>query len=125
MPFESFREYLAYLESEDELKRVSKEVDPYLETTLVAKKSIEEGGPGLYFENVKGNPFPRKEKIPLAVAVFGARRRIWMGLDTTEKTWLKDYVERITKERIAKYAVKSVEDGPCKENIIKGDDVDL
>lgn len=125
MPFEDFREYLAYLESEDELRRVPREVEPYLETTLVAKKSIEEGGPALYFENVKGNPFPRKERIPLTVAVFGTRKRVWMGLDTTEENWLKDYMERITKERIAKYAVKSVKDGPCKENIIKGDDVDL
>jgi len=125
MPFADFREYLAYLESKDELRRVSREVDPYLETTLVAKKSIEERGPALYFENVKERPFPRKEKIPLTVAVFGTRKRIFMGLDTTEETWLKDWAGRVTKEKMAKHAVKSVKEGPCKENIIKGDDVNL
>jgi UbiD family decarboxylase len=125
MPFESFRDFLACLESEGELKRVTKEVDPYLETTLVAKKSMEEGGPGLYFENVKENPYPRKEKIPLTVAVYGSRKRVFMSVDMDERNWLRDYMERITKERMAQYAAKTIKEGPCKENIIKGDDVDL
>ena len=65
MPFDDFRSYLDFLECNGELKRVSKEVDPYLESTLVAKKSIDFQAPALWFEKVKGH----ENNIPLTVAV--------------------------------------------------------
>ncbi len=117
MPFDDFRQFLSFLEEQGELVRVKREVDPYLETTLVAKKSIEEEGPALLFENVKGH------SIPLAVGVYGTQRRVCLGLDTTPRDFVREYVRR--GERLWNYAPRLVKDGPCKENIILGDDVDL
>ena len=119
MSFDDFRTYLECLESEGELKRVSREVDPYLESTLVAKKSIDFQGPALWFEKVKGKNNP----IPLTVAVYGTQKRVCMGLDTTPENFTRDYFER--SKRMGEFQPKVVKEGPCKENIIQGDDIDL
>mgnify|MGYP005843814973 CR=1 FL=1 len=117
MILDDFRGFLDLLEKNGELKRVKREVDRYLETTLVAKKTIEVGGPALLFENVKGY------NIPLAVAVYGAPRRICMALDMAPEKLHKEYAERGYRWR--EFLPNIVEDGPCKENKIIGDDVDL
>ncbi len=115
--FDDLRGFLAFLEDKGELARVKRPADRYLETTLVAKKSLESGGPGLLFENVKGND------IPLAVGVYGSQRRVCMGLNTTPERFHIEYAERGQKWR--DFPPKLVKSGPCKERIIRGDDVDL
>lgn len=117
MAFQDFRDFLSYLEKRKQLARVKKEVDRYLETTLVAKKSMEVGGPALLYENVKGSD------IPVAVAVYGSRERVCMGLGTTPQEFIKFYVDKA--EQMKGYPPKLVKDGPCKENILLGDKVDL
>jgi len=117
MPFNDFRDFLNFLEEKGELKRVRRPVDRYLETTLVTKKSIEERGPALLFENVKGY------RIPVAAGVYGTRERVCMGLNTTPNSFVKDYVTR--SEKIRDFTPRIVASGPCKENIIKGKKVDL
>lgn len=117
MPFNDFRGFLQSLEEKGELKRVKRSVERYLETTLVAKKSIEVGGPGLLFENVKGY------NIPLAVGVYGYINRIYDALETTPQKFAKDYAERGNRWR--DYPPNLVASGPCKENIILGNKVDV
>jgi 3-polyprenyl-4-hydroxybenzoate decarboxylase len=51
--FDTLQEFLTYLEREGQLKRITAEVDPYLETAAIAVRSMLEGGPALLFENVK------------------------------------------------------------------------
>ena len=117
MLFDGFRDFLQYLERKGELKRVKKPVDRYLETTLVAKKSIEVGGPGLFFENVKGFD------IPLTVGLYGNINRIYDVLETTPQNFPKEYAQRGTRWK--DFLPNIVKDGPCKENIILGDKVDI
>lgn len=117
MPFEDFREFLSFLERQGELVRVTREVDRYLETTLVTKASLEQGGPALLFERVKGYD------IPMAVGVYGSQKRCCMAVDTTERDFIRDYVSR--GERWKEFQPRLVEHGPCKENIRVGDQVDL
>ncbi|HEX9017175.1 MAG TPA: UbiD family decarboxylase [Chloroflexota bacterium] len=73
-PFDDLQGFLAYLERQGELRRVSVEVDPELEVTEIATRVVREQGPALLFERVKGADFP------LAMNIFGSERRIEMAL---------------------------------------------
>jgi len=70
MNFTSLSEFLRYLESIGEVRRVKVEVDPHLEVTEIAVRALREGKPVLFFENVKGSRFP------LVINVYGTERRI-------------------------------------------------
>ncbi|MFQ5851564.1 MAG: hypothetical protein ACE5JU_13380 [Candidatus Binatia bacterium] len=88
MVFNDFREFLGFLEERGQLKRVRRSVDRYLETALVTKKAIEERGPALLFENVKGYG------VPIASGVYGTQERVCLGLNTSPDTFVRDYVKR-------------------------------
>jgi 4-hydroxy-3-polyprenylbenzoate decarboxylase len=66
--------FLEHLERQGELRRVRVEVDPALEITEIATRVVREEGPALLFEQVRGSPYP------LAINIFGSRRRIRMAL---------------------------------------------
>lgn len=70
MYFKSLGDFLHYLESIGEVRRIKAEVDPYLEVTEIAVRSLRENKPVLLFENVKGSRFP------LVINVYGTERRI-------------------------------------------------
>jgi 4-hydroxy-3-polyprenylbenzoate decarboxylase len=72
--FPALGEFVRYLESIGELRRIKKEVDPFLEITEIAARSLREGRQALLFENVKGSPFP------CAVNVYASERRIEIAL---------------------------------------------
>ena len=74
MRFPALGEFVQYLESIGELKRISAEVDPYLEVTEIATRALHEKKPALLFENVKGS------KYPLAINVYASERRIELAL---------------------------------------------
>ena len=58
MAYTNLREFIAKLEKERELKRISIEVDPVLEIAAFADRSVKQGGPALLFENPKGSRIP-------------------------------------------------------------------
>lgn len=58
MAYEDLREFIKALEKNKELKRVKIEVDPKLEMTEFADRSVKNGGPALLFENPKGYQYP-------------------------------------------------------------------
>ena len=68
------REWIALLEREGELRRVSAEVDPDLEITEITDRVVKSGGPALLFENPKGS------KHPLLINQFGTERRMCLAL---------------------------------------------
>lgn len=80
MHYADLREFIAKLESMGELKRITIEVDPYLEVTEICDRTLRAGGPALLFENVKGSDYP------LLGNLFGTPDRVayGMGEDSTE-----------------------------------------
>ncbi len=58
MQYKDLRDFIAKLESMGELKRVSVEVDPYLEMTEICDRTLRAGGPAILFENVTGHSIP-------------------------------------------------------------------
>src|SRR4051794_27438469 len=69
------REWIALLEREGELVRVSAEVDPHLEVTEIVDRVVKSGGPALLFERPVGSSHP------LLVNQFGTERRMCLAFD--------------------------------------------
>ncbi|WP_316781095.1 UbiD family decarboxylase [Pedobacter antarcticus] len=68
------------LEKHGHLLRIKEEVDPYLEMAAIHLKVFEAGGPAIYFEKVKGSPFPAVSNL------FGTLERSkFMFRDTLKK----------------------------------------
>ena len=74
MRFPALGEFVQYLESIGEVKRISAKVDPYLEVTEIATRALRENKPALLFENVKGS------KYPLAMNIYASERRIELAI---------------------------------------------
>ncbi|QDT53807.1 4-hydroxybenzoate decarboxylase subunit C [Caulifigura coniformis] len=58
MGYRSLRECVTDLERAGQLRRVSVEIDPYLEAALIQRRVYEKGGPAILFERLKGCRFP-------------------------------------------------------------------
>lgn len=69
MDFSSLRSAVSALERKGWLRRVREEVDPRLEMAEIHRRVYDAGGPALYFERVKGSPFPAVSNL------FGTRER--------------------------------------------------
>jgi 4-hydroxy-3-polyprenylbenzoate decarboxylase len=72
------RSFLAEVDRAGELRRVTARVDSHLEITEICQRIVREEGPALLFENVEGADFP------LAINLFGSRRRIAIALGGKE-----------------------------------------
>lgn len=80
MGYKSLRDCVNDLEKHGHLIRIKEEVDPYLEMAAIHLRVFEQGGPALYFENVKGSKFPAVSNL------FGTLDRSkFMFRDTLEK----------------------------------------
>jgi 4-hydroxy-3-polyprenylbenzoate decarboxylase len=58
MGYSSLRSAVNDLERTKQLVRISQEVDPHLEMAEIQRRVYEAQGPAIYFEKVKGSPFP-------------------------------------------------------------------
>src|SRR6187455_30014 len=79
-PPADLRAWIALLEREGELVRISAEVDPDLEITEITDRVVKSGGPALLFESPKGSAHP------LLINQFGTERRMCMafGVDSLD-----------------------------------------
>src|SRR6266480_2180715 len=135
-PPSDLRAWMALLEREGELVRVSAEVDPHLEITEIVDRTVKAGGPALLFERPKGS------EHPLLINQFGTERRMCLAfgapsldavgervgsvLEMQPPQGLVEKVRGLAKlKSIADSLPKSVRSGPCQEVVLEGDDVDL
>ncbi len=135
-PPADLREWIALLEREGELVRVSAEVDPDLEVTEVVDRTVKAGGPALLFTKPKGS------ERPLLINQFGTERRMCLAFgverldDVAEK--LEDVLEMqppqglVEKVRglkklksIADSMPKEVRGGACQEIVLTGEEASL
>jgi 4-hydroxy-3-polyprenylbenzoate decarboxylase len=73
-PFSTLSDFLFYLERNGELKRISVDVDPVLETTEISMRALKEGQQAILFERCVG------AKFPMAMNMFSSERRIELAL---------------------------------------------
>ena len=125
-PFNSFREFIRLLEDKNELCRIKKEVDKDWEISTVTRKTWmdfrDNARPCLYFDRIKNY------QIPVAMGVYATQRRVAYSLGVFEedprKEWEKTRDLFVQAEE-NRYKPVLVEDGPCQENVLIGDDVDI
>lgn len=86
MAYRDLRDFLWKLEKEDELKRVSSEVDPVLEITEITDRAVKAGGPALLFEN------PRGSRIPAVTNLVGSERRMNFALEVESLDEIADRI---------------------------------
>ncbi|MEI6268231.1 MAG: 4-hydroxy-3-polyprenylbenzoate decarboxylase [Methylococcaceae bacterium] len=139
MKYRDLRDFIKQLEKQDELKRVTIPVDPYLEMTEICDRTLKQGGPALLFENPTGH------NIPVLANLFGTPRRVAMGMGAESVTelrgigqllaylkepeppkGLKDAWEKFPVfKQVLNMAPKLISSPPCQELIRIGDEIDL
>ena len=130
MAYSDLRDYIRRLEKEQQLKRIPFEVDPYLEITEFADRSVKTGGPALLFEKPKGS------KVPVLINAFASARRMELALEVAS---VQEHAGRIVEmlelrlpqglidklkllpkfADMAKFFPRTVSSGPCKDVIRK------
>ncbi len=143
MGYRSLRDFIARLEAEGRLVRVSEPVSTALELTEIQTRVIAEGGPALLFENVTradGTP----SDMPVLVNLFGTVERVAWGMNR-EPGELAEIGETLAflrqpeppggwKEawdmlpmvrQVMTMKPKSVSRAPVHDVVLEGDDVDL
>jgi 4-hydroxy-3-polyprenylbenzoate decarboxylase len=135
-PPRDLRDWIALLEREGELHRVTAEVDPDLEITEIVDRTVKAGGPALLFERPKGS------ERPLLINQFGTERRMCLAFgepsldavahkleDVLEMQPPQGLVEKVRGlkklKSIADSLPKTVRSAACQEVVLTGDDVDL
>lgn len=123
MAYQDLRGWINTLEKEGELARVKTKVDWNLEIGGINQKAYDGEGPALLFENIKDYENTLCRKLFVSSLSTFPRISLMMGLpkDTHPRKLITTYMER-TKKLVKP---KIVKDGPVRENILKGDDVNL
>ena len=139
MKYKDLRDFLAKLEQDGQLKRVSVEIDPYLEMTEICDRTLRAGGPAILFERPKGF------RIPVLGNLFGTPQRVALAMGEDEVTALREIGRLLAflKEpdpprgmkdawqklpifkKVLDMAPKKISRPPCQENVIEGKEVDF
>jgi len=123
MAYKDMREFMARLEEEGMLRRISVEVDWDKEIGAIAEEVTKKEGPSLLFENIKDYKDTHGKKV--FTNPFGKRERICIALDVPKDYTFKDlvsYYRQKSQQRIKPILLST---GPVKEVIHRGPDVDL
>jgi len=139
MKFRDLREFLSMLEASGDLVRIKEEIDPNLEMTEIADRTLRGGGPALLFENPKGYD------MPLLANLFGTEKRVaqGMGADSIEALreigellaylrqpdppkGMRDLIDKAPLlKKVLNMGPKTISRPPCQDVVIDGDAIDL
>ena len=121
MSFKDLREFIVKLRETGDLVSVKEEVDWELEVGAISRRAYELSGPAILFEKVKDYPSGYR----IFNGLLGTFRRVAIafGLDpeTPVRELYREY-ERRMKNRIPP---KIIDWGPCKENILMTEEVNI
>ncbi len=121
MPFRDLREFIARLEKEGEAQRIEEEIDWNLEAGAIIRRSNEKGLPAPFFQKIKDHPSGYR----LFGEVLATHKRVAIAMDMETDTPVRELVEEYSRRKKKPIKPVLVHDGPCKENIQIGDEVDL
>lgn len=130
MAYRDLREFIRRLEKENELKRITAEVDPVLEITEITDRVTKAGGPALLFEKPKGS------RIPVLINLLGSQQRMNLALEVDDVQEVADRIRSFIDfqspqgmldklkmlpklAELGSFFPKSVRSGPCKEVVRK------
>ena len=139
MKYKDLRDFIAQLEMQGKLKRVSYRVDPALEMTEICDRVLKAAGPAILFENPKGH------RMPVLGNLFGTPERVALGMGQDSVQALRDVGKLLAylKEpdppkglkdawnklpvlkQVLHMAPKVVSSAPCQEIVWQGGEIDL
>ena len=139
MHYHDLRDFIAQLEKQGELKRITAEVSPNLEMTEICDRVLKAQGPAILFEK------PTGFDIPVLGNLFGTPRRVAMGMgeesvaalkeigkllaylkEPDPPQGLKDAWEKLpVLKQVLNMAPKVVSGAPCQQIVWEGGDIDL
>ncbi len=139
MIYQDLRDFIQSLEEEGDLVRIKNKIDPYLEITEIADRTLKAAGPALLFEQAGDS------KIPLLANLFGTEKRVAKALGEEQTKALRDVGKLLAflKEpeppkgfkdalktlpiyrKVLDMSPKIIRKPLCQQIIIKDDEVDL
>ena len=121
MTFDDNRKFIEALEKSGDVVRIKDVVDWDMEAGAIVRRAAEMQKPAPFFEKIKDYP----EGYSIFGEPLGTHRRLAVALglaaDTPYREIRAEYEHRLT--RLVKPVL--VKNGPCKENIVTGDAIDL
>jgi 4-hydroxy-3-polyprenylbenzoate decarboxylase len=137
--FTDLRDFIDELEKRGLLVRIKEPVDPKLEMTEIADRTLRGGGPALLFENPVGFD------MPVLANLFGTEERVAMGMGAESLGALREIGELLAYLRqpdppkgmrdlidkapllkqVLNMGPKVIKRPPCQEVILRDSDVDL
>ncbi len=149
MALRDIREFIALIERQGQLRRVSEPLDPKLEIGEVADRVSKAYGPGLIIERPVDRETGKPYVMPVAINLMGSYDRMaWaLGVDAATGTWrdldakARELMELLPLDMpasmkgkldalmglkgLATAGAKEVKRAPVQEVVLRGDDVDL
>ncbi|MCZ6577868.1 MAG: 4-hydroxy-3-polyprenylbenzoate decarboxylase [Gammaproteobacteria bacterium] len=139
MHYRDLREFIEQLEKDGELKRITQRIDPDLEITEIADRTLKQQGPALLFEQAGDS------RIPLLANLFGTEQRVARALGASALGSLREvgkllaflkqpeppkgFIDAIKTlpiyRKILDMSPRLVKNPKCQQIKITGDDVDL
>mgnify|MGYP001370251818 FL=1 len=139
MKYRDLRDFVAGLEAQGELRRVTEPVSTRLEMTAVSDFVLRAAGPALFFENPVGY------KFPVLANLFGTPRRVALGMGATEVSELREVGQLLARlkepeppkglkdtgrllhmaKAIWDMKPAKVRQPACQEVVLEGSEVDL
>lgn len=140
MKYSDLRDFMALLESNGQLRRISQPVSPHLEMTEISDRVLRKAGPALLFEKPLGH------QVPVLANLFGTPQRVALGMgaesvsalrevgellanlkEPEAPSGLRDALSKVSMLKAALWdmAPRSVSSAPCQQVVIEGNQVDL
>ena len=139
MKYDDLRDFIAQLEKQGELKRITAPVSTHLEMTEICDRVLRAEGPALLFENVTGH------NMPVLANLFGTPKRVAMGMGADSIEALREIGKLLSylKEpeppkglrdawdkwpvlkQVLNMSPKEVRSAPCQDIVWEGSQVDL
>ncbi len=129
----SLREFLEDLEMNDELNVINEEINWDLEANAICAMSQRTGGPAVQFNNIKdyegsklvgslfsGPGFMYYPQVPRLM-----HGRIALGLGLEKDIDYEEIQETIIERQKAPIRAIEVDEGPCQEVVVEGQNIDL
>ncbi|RYE06214.1 MAG: UbiD family decarboxylase [Rickettsiaceae bacterium] len=144
MSFKNLPEFLHFLESKGQLKRITHPISSHLEITEISSRVLAANGPALLFENIIDKN-GLKSQIPVVTNLYASLDRIVMSLGLENKEELRDLgkllaslrqpkLPRSMKEaflalghlkRIFAMSPKRISEGDCQQIVIDQPDLSI
>jgi 4-hydroxy-3-polyprenylbenzoate decarboxylase len=139
MKYRDLRDFIDQLEARGLLKRISQEIDPNLEMTEIADRTLRAGGPALLFENPLGS------SVPVLANLFGTPERVALGMGEEDVAALREVGKLLAMlkepdppkgmkdafdklpifKKVLDMAPKQRSSAPCQEVVLENDQLDL